>query len=554
MTAPIPGLTCVNLPELVAQARTIVEPPADSAVALEGSLAEGFGNETSDVDLVFLSGDPGSHPMMPTIVFLQDRRVEVRIRTLDEGFRQLNQVTDAAARGQKSLSRIGRDLIDRVQRIGGARLLEATEPAEGLRAACASPAVARIIHDWYRNSADDAILTADTLCVLGDEASARSWCRTAGIHTVKAWLAERGDTYIESKWYGRQLRRTPGGLELLAELESLVRAPEGGVGLPELVTAVADFRARHVAGSPVGIGGQLIVRPNRQVTTWRIGRTLHIVDPGRSVFVLGETAERVWSGLPFGLSLRQVARHYAESGVADAGRVLGELHRLGLIKLAARGRGILGSRPASATLPLEGTVGISVDGAVRPDGFDPTWIRPLPISAAAFVKAGMGLVWGNVVVENAVEDIAGALKKQEWVLLGVATRRCVRFLCSVALSAHGVAPGPADEETVSVAGRLGVLPQHLWAAAETLVARAEARDAEEAAVIVESLRELVAEVRSGLPGSGVLPSSFDGADGWSDTLAVGGDWIRLATFLGIRPPKEDAQDLIATDSPALGTK
>jgi hypothetical protein len=554
MTAPIPGLTSVNLTELVAQARAIVQPPADSAVALEGSLAEGFGNETSDVDLVFLSGDPGSHPAMPTVVFLQDRRVEVRVRTLDEGFRQLKQVTGAAARGRKSLSGISRDLIDRVQRIGNALLIEATEPAEGLRAACASPAVARIIHDWYRSSADDAILTADALCVLGDEASARSWCRTAGIHTVKAWLAERGDTYIESKWYGRQLRRTPGGPELLAELESLVGAPEGGGGLPELVAAVADFRARHVAGSPVGIGGQLVVRPNRRVTTWRIGRTVHIVDPGHSVFLLGDTAERVWCGLPFGLGLAEVVRHYAESGLTDAGRVLGELHRLGLIRLAVRGRGVLESRPASAALPLESTPGISVDGAVRPDGFDPTWIRPLPISAAAFVKAGMGLVWANVVVENALEDIAGALKKQEWALLGVATRRCVRFLCAVALSAHGVAPGPADEETVSVAGRLGVLPRHLWTAAETLVARAVARDADEAAAIVESLRELVAEVRSGLPGGGGLPSSFDGADGWSDTLAVGGDWIRLATYLGIRPPKEDAQDLIATDSRAPGAK
>jgi len=547
VTTAIPGLTSVNLPELVDRARAIVEPPPDSAVALEGSLAEGFGNETSDIDLVFLAADSGSHPAMPTVVFLQDRRVEIRVRTLDEGFRQLKQVTAAASRGRKSLSGIGRDLIDRVQRIGKSLLIEATEPAEGLQAACSSPVVARIIHDWYLHSADNAILTADALCVLGDEASARPWCRTAGVHTVKAWLAERGDTYIESKWYGRQLLRTPGGAELLAELENLLGAP---TGVSELVAAVAGFRARHVSGPPVGTGGRMVVRPNRRVTTWRIGRTLHIVDPGRSVYLLGETAERVWGGMPFGLSLSDIVGHYAESGIAGAGEVLGELHRLGLIRLAVRGRGVLDTRPPSATLPLEGMPGISVDGAVRPEGFDPTWVRPLPIGATAFVEAGMGLVWANLVVENALEDIAGALKKQEWALLGVTTRRCVRFLCSVALCARGVAPGPADEETVSVAGRLGVLPRHLWTAAEALVARPVASDAEEAATIVESLNELVAEVRSGLPGSGGLPSSFDGADGWSDTLAVGGDWVRLATYLGIRPPKEDAQDLIAADSPA----
>lgn len=540
MTATIPGLTAVNLTELVAEARAIVEPPADSAVALEGSLAEGFGNETSDVDLVFLSGAPGSHPTMPTVVFLQDRRVEIRVRTLDEGYRQCKQVTDAAARGRRSLSGISRDLIDRVQRIGGALLLEATEPAEKLRAACASPAIARVIHDWYRNSADDAILTADALCVLGDEASARAWCRTAGIHTVKAWLADRGDTYIESKWYGRQLLRTPGGPELLTELETLTATGE----LPELVAAVAGFRARHVTGPPVRIRGQMVVQPNRRVTTWRIGRAAHIVDPGGAVFVLGDTAARVWGGLPFGLSLREVTGHFAESGVRDAGEVLAELHRLGLIRLVVRGGGVLGSRPASATRPLDGALGISVDGAVRPDGMAPTEIRPLPVTATAFVTAGMGMVWSNVVVENALEDIAGALEKEEWVLLGVATRRCVRFLCGVALCAHGVAPGPADEETVSVAGRLGVLPQHLWSVAEALVARADATDATEAAAIVETLRELVADVHAGLPGGGGLPSSFDGADGWSDTLAVGGDWIRLATYLGIRPPKEDAQDLV----------
>ena len=541
MTATIPGLTAVNLTELVAQARAVVAPPADSAVALEGSLAEGFGNETSDVDLVFLTDAPGTHPTMPTVVFLQDRRVEIRVRTLDEGYRQCKQVTDAAARGRKALSGISRDLIDRVQRIGGARLLAPTEAAEKLRAACAAPAVARIIHDWYRNSADDAILTADALCVLGDEASARAWCRTAGIHTVKAWLAERGDTYIESKWYGRQLGRTPGGQELLAKLETLVGTEE----LPKLVAGVAAFRGRHVTGPPVRTGGQMVVQPNRRVTTWRIGRVPHIVDPAGAVFVLGDTAARVWSGLPFGMSLREVVAHFTASGIADAGQVLGELHRLGLIRLVVRGCGVLGSRPASATRPLDGALGIGLDGAVRPAGLAPAGIRPLPVTATAFVTAGMGMVWSNVVVENALEDIAGALKKEEWVLLGVATRRCVRFLCAVALCAHGVAPGPADEETVSVAGRLGVLPRHLWTAAEALVSRVDATDATEAATIVENLRELVAEVRAVLPGGGGLPSSFDGADGWSDTLAVGGDWIRLATYLGIRPPKEDAQDLVA---------
>lgn len=543
MTAPVSGLASVDLPALVAQARRAVEPPPDAATLLEGSLAETFGNETSDIDLVFLSDDPDRHATMPTVVFLQGRRVEIRIRSLDQGFRQLANVTDAAARGRRALSRVSRDLIDRVQRVGHALPLEGTERSAQLQAACAAPEVVRIVRDWYLGSADDALLTADTLRVLGDEVAARSWCRTAGIHTVKAWLAERGDTYIEPKWYEEQLLRTEGGPAVLAELNELHAAHAGSDNLQALVASVAAFRARHMEGASVPLGGRAVLGRNRRVTTWRIGRGMHILGPDRSVYVLGDTAARIWSQLPFGAGVADATRRFAEAGEIDAGRVIAELHRLGLVVITVQGRGILSTRAASGTRPIVSAMQIGVDGAVRPPDLDPTGIHPLPIRAAAFVEAGMGLVWGNVVVENAIEDIEGALKKQQWGLLAVATRRCVRFLCITALSACGVAPAPADEEAVAVAGQLGVLPESLWASAKAIEDQARASDVEEATASADDLGELVAAVRAHLPG-GALPSSFTGASGWSDTLAVGGDWMRLAVYLGVRPPKEEAQDLI----------
>jgi predicted nucleotidyltransferase len=55
------------------------EQRAPSAVFLEGSIAEGFGNERSDVDFVAIV-DNGLEPAtMPYILFLDGRRIEVRM-------------------------------------------------------------------------------------------------------------------------------------------------------------------------------------------------------------------------------------------------------------------------------------------------------------------------------------------------------------------------------------------------------------------------------------------------------------------------------------------
>lgn len=61
---------------LLEKAHAVAVIPDDATVHFEGSLAEGFGNEGSDIDLLLIV--PGSEQaVMPTVLFLDGRRVEL---------------------------------------------------------------------------------------------------------------------------------------------------------------------------------------------------------------------------------------------------------------------------------------------------------------------------------------------------------------------------------------------------------------------------------------------------------------------------------------------
>src|SRR5262245_21340476 len=109
LLADLWGKACAALAAQLAQR------PAD-AVFLEGSIAEGFGNERSDVDFVAVFESGLEAPTMPYIVFIDGRRIEVRLLTARRLRRELAQVRNAAASGRKAVARLPWNLLERCQR------------------------------------------------------------------------------------------------------------------------------------------------------------------------------------------------------------------------------------------------------------------------------------------------------------------------------------------------------------------------------------------------------------------------------------------------------
>src|SRR5262245_19412040 len=101
--------------DLFAAAAARLELPPGCAVVLEGSIAEGFGNESSDIDFLVIAEQDRDLPGMPTILFVDGRRVEVRFRSV----RQVREHTATVLSAARSPGRLREDELNRVQRLAG---------------------------------------------------------------------------------------------------------------------------------------------------------------------------------------------------------------------------------------------------------------------------------------------------------------------------------------------------------------------------------------------------------------------------------------------------
>ena len=156
----------------------------------------------------------------------------------------------------------------------------------------------------------------------------------------------------------------------------------------------------------------------------------------------------------------------------------------------------------------------------------------------------MALMWGNFMIENALEDLRGALARGQWRVAALATARAVNGGLRSVLSAHGVSPLPPDPELLN---RLDLLPSgypRVGLLAERLFATSVTNEVE-ARHLLTVLQEYVAEVRAASRGE-AYPSSFDSADGWQRTLDICYDLLRLGAYLDQQLPLDEAQDLLSS--------
>lgn len=552
---PEPALPTERVRQLLDAALESTALPDDSAVLFEGSLAEGFGNEGSDVD--FLAVVPGTEelPTLPTVLFIDGRRVEVRTRSVAQMHRQL----ERAAMGVPT--ELDEDLLNRCQRFLRATVVRpGAVDIDGMRALLPHDDFRTLMSQWWTARAVQALRYAVALRALRAADEANEWATDGLLQAVKAWAARRGETYLETKWLPHQLDRI-GRHDVIVRYRELsdpaawadthARRLAEDTTWQQLWRLVADLGIEEATDDP----HRVLFARRPAVTTWTIGGRIHVVRDDRDVFALSDTAARAWRSVVFKHSVRDVLARAPR----DIATELAEFVRLGLVGLQWRAAGpiepaLAMCKPAAPYTPVPSahSPALGLTGAARDDAI--ATLSPLP--ARRFTECALHLVWSNIVLENAREDLAGAVKNGQGGVADIAAHRLIAMAVRVLLSAFGIHPLPADVAPSTTVARL--LPTGARRRTEVLEQLDAARgvrfsellarggDTLGGLAVLDDFVALVRTVAGGDDAALVFPASFDSREQWRRTLAIGYDWLRLAAYLDTDLPLDEARDLLTT--------
>jgi hypothetical protein len=529
------------------------EQRAPSAVFLEGSIAEGFGNERSDVDFVAIV-DSGLEPAtMPYILFIDGRRVEVRLLSPARLRRELAQVREALGKGRRAVARLSWNQLERCQRFIGALPIDNPALIETLQAGLGREALCEAVALWFEDFARQTGRYAVAMFALGEPDYARAWIRTAAFHAAKSHVARQGECYMGPKWLSLQLERAAVDAGRVGRLWNLLHAPrEHGAESGFLAAGVALIREFGVNGVSL-VADNVLIGPGKDTTTWQIGERVHVLR-GSDVFALDDEAARAWRAITFDTPCTAIASRGDAQAASRRRALIADFSRLGLVSLRWKGSGEIRARQQATSTPVSRAPLISVDGARLAAGRE-TGAQLLPMPAGRFAEAGLEMIWANIGLENAREDAQGALQRGQWKVLEYALQRMMQTACMVTLGAHGVTPQSTMEEATLDAIRLLPLDAALIAGIRELE-QCSIESAHDAQRYVALADELAQRLRN-LGGAPQFPASFDTASGWRGTIHAAYDWINLGAHLHARFPQtahggrgtaEEARDLLASSS------
>lgn len=553
--------------------RPEVSVPDGAAVLHEGSLAEGFGNARSDVDfLVVVPGDAAT-PTMPTVLFSLGRRVEVRTRSVGQVAKQFAAVAEHLVPNRPpTADSPGEDLLNRCQRLLGARIVIDSPTLAGT-APPDRDAFAGLVADWWRvrgrHCLARAVAEEALLEETGSGASTEGWAREGVLQLAKAWLALRGETYIESKWTDLQLARVEeaGGddADLAARCRTSLGAGRDRSGWLAL--------ARILDSGAVPDPRSLVALREPGVTTWTIGDRVHVLHPSGHVAVFDGESAGHWRSIVPG---RPLTDHLSRD--PRIGPTLVECLDAGLVGLGiaspipttppvrvvpaiamceAAEPSFPTSPPAETLVRLDGATPTVRTAGTEPADTVPTDSAPMdsvpwfpPLTGTQLASCGLGLVWANIVLENAREDLDGALHDQQWGVASAAARRQIATAVRALLSACGVYPLPPDADPARNLRRLCAPTAEFHAIADevadliggTTSPENLAADPEGVRTRVEALTR---RIRLHACGED-FPSSFDGGAEWGRTIGIAYDWLRIGAHLDTRIPLDEARDLLET--------
>lgn len=547
-----PSLAMLGDSELAAlldAALNQVDLPKGSAILLEGSIAEGFGNDGSDIDFLAVSPGSDSTPVMPTVLFIGGRRVEVRTRSEAELIAQARYVRASVSTDtgdDSALLETNQDVLNRCQRFTRAAVLRpGTVDIEAVRNELPESELAAVLAGWWSARARQSLRRAVAARALHDGAEAVAWTLDGLVQAVKGWAAGRGETYIESKWLTPQLDRIADA-EVSESYASLDRRLRRSSDLSEVSTAL-ELASRLGVDVPDDDTVPVLVRAPG-VTSWPVDGRIHVLRNRSEIFVLSERASRAWRTVVFGRSIDTITGNWQEPMY----RELAEFVRLGFVGTRWGRNGVL--RPATAMVkplapysgpPSGGPIVVGLSGGVRTDR--PVTLLPLP--ASRFAECASALVWANIIVENSREDLIGALAHGQSAVAQVAADRYVKGAIRMTLSIIGCSPLPPDVAPLDTLDRL--LPDSFPDRTElmddlrgALSVSFDEPAAEDSAGALAVLDKFVERVRTSADMK--FPASFDSQDQWRATLEIAYDWVRLAAFLDAELPIDEVQDLLTS--------
>lgn len=527
-----------------------------AAVFLEGSIAEGFGNDRSDVDFVVLVDDGTEVATMPYIVFAEERRIEVRLLNLERIVRELDQIKAALASDAGALStRVSWNTLERCQRFMGCLPLQNETLIKKLQDRLGRDNLRDAVAGWFEDFAMQAGRYAIAMQTFAQHTVAHAWMKTAVFHAAKSMVARHGECYLGSKWLSLQLERASIDVGLRQRFWDLMREPLDPEGTSEyLQRGTSMLESMQVSGVVLD-EHKVTLGQQPRVSTWQIGQRIHVLRDD-DVFALGQGAARAWRAIRWATPCVDLLEGEA---LGAANPVFAQLARLGLVVLCwENGEPIrIGQQDERHVAALGAGPFITFDGA-QVEGLGDNDICLLPTPATRFAQAGVNLFWANIGVENALEDSLGAYAKQQWQVLEYTNGRMLQAAALVALAAWGVTPQPPLEEAIATARRLLPLPPDVVAGIGKLESQ-PIENADEGAKCLADARFLVSSFRA-LAGAQSeerpFPASFDDDGGWAETVLCSYDWINLAAHLdapfpasaaGGRGTAEEARDLLASN-------
>jgi acyl-CoA synthetase (AMP-forming)/AMP-acid ligase II len=525
---------------LLDKTRELAVIPDDATVHFEGSLAEGFGNEGSDIDFLLLVPGAAKQPVMPTVLFVDGRRVEVRAQSHEQIRERLLKVRRAIDRG--SVTGVTEDLLNRAQRFLRGIPLSMGSDYGQLLDIVSYAELTTLLSSWWRRRAAGCLRYSVALALLGDDREAVSWAREGLAQQMKAFLATRGEGYIEIKWLPEQIARQR------ADADGTVTGLFDDYQALDATHPAADSRRDFIERAlalAVRLGGpkltldpaNVVLRRVPNVTTWPIGSATHVVRDKSDVFVLSADCAESWRQVVFGQSI-------AETRAAPQHLRLLADH--GLVALAWRGGGVITPVAAMCTpgrpltpLPSNQRPVVTIDGAVT----DQTIARS-PLGAKMFAECAGSLLLANMVLENAREDFSGAVKNEQWQVTSLCGRRIVMMAVRILASAWGITPLPADPVLLNRLDMLVPEHAHLADTARQLIELSIA-DHDEACSAQTELDSFVAEVRKVTCGEN-FPSSFSSRDEWQRTIRYGYHWLRMGGYFGAYVELDETRDLLTS--------
>ncbi len=531
-----------RLHKLLDEAIRQVPSPAGCAAVLEGSIAEGFGNESSDVDFLLIDDSDRSFPGTPTVLFIDGRRVELRLRSTHDIEVDIETLLRMGGDRQHRLAGIPLALLNRCQRLTHAFPLAGHALVNSICTPLGEGVLERITAGVFSQLCRQYARHAVALYTLGETLQATNWMQTALAYGAKAWLATRGETYVEPKWLSQQLARARDGRRQIEAYRRLSSADASGLDATSYLDAAVKLLGEFDVDGCELDPRRLSFARCPEVTTWPINSRVHILCDRHEVYALSTDGAKVWRQIVFGKSLPAILEHI-DTDPTIARRAIAAFYRLGLVDLRWNGSETISAPPRSALAPSVNRPILSMQGAVFPSETDT--IKLLALSADRFATAGMALGWANVMIENAREDAVGAIGREQWGVVEAVARRMIRESCLAVLSTYGIDPLPAQEEACAclrtIPGLDGVLADAALELDRTIAVSSRA-DAES---VLASVAQLVERTRA-LTGASDFPSSFVDADGWRATLETFYDWARIGAYLDSEFPLEDLRDVLVS--------